>query len=68
MQETLNSKKNGDAAFRAKDFETAIGCYTQVSYISKTTFSVDEKRSTDAIIQVSGKPVSASLQTLHVSA
>ncbi|XXG75360.1 hypothetical protein AAC387_Pa07g3883 [Persea americana] len=29
MQETLNSKKNGDAAFRAKDFETAIGCYTQ---------------------------------------
>ena len=31
MQETLNSKKHGDAAFRAKDFATAIDCYTQVS-------------------------------------
>uniref|UniRef100_M1BTG6 Receptor protein kinase n=1 Tax=Solanum tuberosum TaxID=4113 RepID=M1BTG6_SOLTU len=30
MQETLNSKKHGDAAFRAKDFITAIDCYTQV--------------------------------------
>ncbi|KAG6744189.1 hypothetical protein POTOM_052899 [Populus tomentosa] len=29
MQETLNSKKHGDAAFRAKDFATAIDCYTQ---------------------------------------
>ncbi|CAN4115982.1 unnamed protein product [Withania somnifera] len=29
MQETLNSKKHGDAAFRAKDFTTAIDCYTQ---------------------------------------
>ncbi|KAH0632220.1 hypothetical protein KY290_023095 [Solanum tuberosum] len=29
MQETLNSKKHGDAAFRAKDFITAIDCYTQ---------------------------------------
>ncbi|KAK6152495.1 hypothetical protein DH2020_015130 [Rehmannia glutinosa] len=29
MQETLNSKKQGDAAFRAKDFATAIDCYTQ---------------------------------------
>ncbi|KAL8517408.1 hypothetical protein ACS0TY_015591 [Phlomoides rotata] len=29
MQETLNSKKQGDAAFRAKDFSTAIDCYTQ---------------------------------------
>ncbi|KAK4377626.1 hypothetical protein RND71_003922 [Anisodus tanguticus] len=29
MQETLNSKKQGDAAFRAKDFMTAIECYTQ---------------------------------------
>lgn len=32
MQETLNSKKHGDTAFRAKDFATAIDCYTQVSY------------------------------------
>ncbi|XP_065854276.1 serine/threonine-protein kinase BSK5 [Euphorbia lathyris] len=29
MQETLNSKKHGDTAFRAKDFSTAIDCYTQ---------------------------------------
>lgn len=29
MQETLNSKKQGDSAFRAKDFVTAIDCYTQ---------------------------------------
>lgn len=28
MQETLNSKKHGDTAFRAKDFPTAIDCYT----------------------------------------
>lgn len=30
MQETLNLKKHGDTAFRAKDFATAIKCYTQV--------------------------------------
>ena len=30
MQETLNSKKQGDSAFRAKDFTNAIDCYTQV--------------------------------------
>ena len=30
MQETLNSKKQGDTAFRAKDFTTAIDCYSQV--------------------------------------
>ncbi|OAY78170.1 putative serine/threonine-protein kinase [Ananas comosus] len=29
MQETLNSKKHGDSAFRAKDFGTAIEYYTQ---------------------------------------
>ncbi|KAJ7980788.1 Kinase family protein [Quillaja saponaria] len=29
LQETLNSKKQGDAAFRAKDLSTAIDCYTQ---------------------------------------
>ncbi|EXB89989.1 putative serine/threonine-protein kinase [Morus notabilis] len=29
MQDTLNSKKHGDAAFRAKDFATAIDSYTQ---------------------------------------
>ncbi|XWS67167.1 hypothetical protein CRYUN_Cryun05aG0263800 [Craigia yunnanensis] len=29
MQETLNSKKHGDTAFRAKDFASAIDCYTQ---------------------------------------
>lgn len=30
MQETLSSKKNGDLAFRHKDFRAAIDCYTQV--------------------------------------
>ncbi|KAK7292663.1 hypothetical protein RJT34_15514 [Clitoria ternatea] len=29
MQETLNCKKKGDAAFRQKDFRLAIECYTQ---------------------------------------
>ncbi|KAK7251303.1 hypothetical protein RIF29_34366 [Crotalaria pallida] len=29
MQETLNSKKKGDAAFRQKDFKTAIDSYSQ---------------------------------------
>ncbi|KAL3640694.1 Serine/threonine-protein kinase bsk6 [Castilleja foliolosa] len=28
MQEGLNSKKQGDAAFRAKDYTTAIDCYS----------------------------------------
>lgn len=39
MQETLNSKKQGDAAFRTKDFTTAIDCYTQVSLLYETPFS-----------------------------
>lgn len=30
MQETMNSKKKGDAAFRHKDLKAAIGNYTQV--------------------------------------
>lgn len=29
MQESLESKKKGDTAFRHKDFQTAIECYTQ---------------------------------------
>ncbi|XP_050386420.1 serine/threonine-protein kinase BSK3-like [Argentina anserina] len=29
MQETLDSKKNGDSAFKRKDFRTAIECYSQ---------------------------------------
>ncbi|CAA0820506.1 Protein kinase protein with tetratricopeptide repeat domain [Striga hermonthica] len=29
MQDTLSSKKKGDAAFRHKDFKVAIDCYTQ---------------------------------------
>lgn len=33
MQDTLNSKKHGDTAFRAKDFATAIDSYTQVSHL-----------------------------------
>lgn len=31
IQETLNTRKAGDSAFRDKDFATAIKCYTQVS-------------------------------------
>ncbi|KAJ6722917.1 SERINE/THREONINE-PROTEIN KINASE BSK5 [Salix koriyanagi] len=30
MQETLNTKKKGDASFKQKDFRVAIECYTQV--------------------------------------
>lgn len=30
MQDMLNQRKRGDAAFRDKDFKTAIDCYTQV--------------------------------------
>ncbi|MQL95825.1 hypothetical protein Taro_028495 [Colocasia esculenta] len=43
MQETLNSKKHGDNAFRNKDFATAIDCYTQFidngTMISPTVFA-----------------------------
>ncbi|KAK3018966.1 hypothetical protein RJ639_003385 [Escallonia herrerae] len=43
MQETLNSKKQGDVAFRAKDFTTAIDCYTQFidggTMVSPTVFA-----------------------------
>ncbi|XP_068669614.1 serine/threonine-protein kinase BSK5-like [Aristolochia californica] len=43
MQETLNSKKQGDAAFRVKDFGTAIDCYTQFidggTMVSPTVFA-----------------------------
>jgi len=34
MQDTLNSKKKGDNAFRQKDFTTAIDCYSQVAFSS----------------------------------
>ncbi|PKA48632.1 putative serine/threonine-protein kinase [Apostasia shenzhenica] len=43
MQETLNSRKHGDDAFRAKYFETAIDYYTQFingkTMISPTVFA-----------------------------
>ncbi|XAR50879.1 Non-specific serine/threonine protein kinase [Bertholletia excelsa] len=43
MQETLNSKKQGDVAFRAKDFATAIDCYSQFidggTMVSPTVFA-----------------------------
>lgn len=32
MQETLTSKKKGDAAFKQKDFGIAIECYSQVKF------------------------------------
>ncbi|CAK9151413.1 unnamed protein product [Ilex paraguariensis] len=42
MQESLTSKRQGDAAFRAKDFTTAIDCYTQFidggTMVSPTVF------------------------------
>ncbi|XP_039134692.1 probable serine/threonine-protein kinase BSK3 isoform X1 [Dioscorea cayenensis subsp. rotundata] len=42
MQETLNTKKKGDNAFRHKDFNTAIECYTQFidvgTMVSPTVF------------------------------
>ncbi|KAJ4971372.1 hypothetical protein NE237_004471 [Protea cynaroides] len=43
MQETLDSKKQGDSAFRAKDYATAIDCYTTFieggSMVSPTVFA-----------------------------
>ncbi|KAK8476062.1 hypothetical protein V6N13_058673 [Hibiscus sabdariffa] len=43
IQETLNSKKRGDTAFRAKDFRTAIECYTHFidsgTMVSPTVFA-----------------------------
>ncbi|XP_073285604.1 serine/threonine-protein kinase BSK7-like isoform X2 [Primulina huaijiensis] len=43
MQETLNSKKKGDMAFRQKDFRAAIECYTQFidvgTMVSPTVFA-----------------------------
>ncbi|KAL6126148.1 hypothetical protein ACLB2K_074199 [Fragaria x ananassa] len=43
MQETLDSKKNGDSAFKQKDFRTAIECYSQFidigNMVSPTIFA-----------------------------
>ncbi|KAL3652668.1 Serine/threonine-protein kinase bsk7 [Castilleja foliolosa] len=43
MQDTLNSKKKGDVAFRNKDFSVAIDCYTQFidggTMVSPTIFA-----------------------------
>lgn len=43
MQETLNSKKKGDTAFRHKDFSAAIDCYSQFidvgTMVSPTVFA-----------------------------
>ncbi|XP_010273058.1 PREDICTED: probable serine/threonine-protein kinase At5g41260 isoform X2 [Nelumbo nucifera] len=43
MQETLNSKKKGDTAFRHKDFRVAIECYSQFidagSMVSPTVYA-----------------------------
>lgn len=43
IQETLNSRKCGDTAFRAKDFTTAINCYTEFiedgTMVSPTVFA-----------------------------
>ncbi|KAL0312605.1 UNVERIFIED_CONTAM: Serine/threonine-protein kinase BSK7 [Sesamum radiatum] len=43
MQDTLNSKKKGDVAFRHKDFRVAIECYSQFidvgTMVSPTVFA-----------------------------
>uniref|UniRef100_A0A1J3GJ12 Serine/threonine-protein kinase BSK n=1 Tax=Noccaea caerulescens TaxID=107243 RepID=A0A1J3GJ12_NOCCA len=43
IQETLNSKKQGDAAFKGRDFVTTIECYTQFiedgTMVSPTVFA-----------------------------
>eukprot|EP00246_Nothoceros_aenigmaticus_P002309 TRINITY_DN13153_c0_g1_i1.p1 TRINITY_DN13153_c0_g1~~TRINITY_DN13153_c0_g1_i1.p1 ORF type:complete len:494 (-),score=85.62 TRINITY_DN13153_c0_g1_i1:297-1778(-) len=43
MQDMLNQRKRGDAAFRDKDFKTAIDCYTQFvdvgTMVSPTVFA-----------------------------
>ncbi|KAK9910461.1 hypothetical protein M0R45_034421 [Rubus argutus] len=43
MQETLDSKKNGDSAFKQKDFRTTIECYSQFidvgNMVSPTIFA-----------------------------
>ncbi|CAI9768519.1 unnamed protein product [Fraxinus pennsylvanica] len=43
IQESLNCRKRGDTAFRAKDFTTAIACYTQfidgATMLSPTVFA-----------------------------
>lgn len=43
LQESLNSKKQGDAAFKGKDFVTTIECYTQFiedgTMVSPTVFA-----------------------------
>ncbi|KAF5729996.1 Kinase protein with tetratricopeptide repeat domain isoform 1 [Tripterygium wilfordii] len=43
IQDTLNSKKKGDTAFRHKDFKAAIGCYSQFidvgTMVSPTIFA-----------------------------
>lgn len=43
MQDTLNSKKKGDSAFRHKDFKTATECYSQFievgTMVSPTAFA-----------------------------
>jgi BR-signaling kinase len=43
MQESLNSKKQGDVAFKAKDFTSAIDCYTEFieggTMVSPTVFA-----------------------------
>ncbi|GJT69881.1 probable serine/threonine-protein kinase [Tanacetum coccineum] len=51
MQESLNSKKKGDAAFRHKDFSTAINCYTQfIEYGPTVSPTVYARRSLSYLI------------------
>nr|GEU40665.1 probable serine/threonine-protein kinase At5g41260 [Tanacetum cinerariifolium] len=51
MQESLNSKKKGDAAFRHTDFTTAINCYTQfIEYGPTVSPTVYARRSLSYLI------------------
>ncbi|EOA13269.1 hypothetical protein CARUB_v10026298mg [Capsella rubella] len=52
IQETLNAKKQGDAAFKGKDFVTAVECYTQVWNIKSVTF-LKQENSTQSVFPCS---------------
>jgi len=45
MQENMDYKKHGDAAFLAKDFDTAIEFYTEVKNVIDTLCNSTSSRS-----------------------
>ncbi|PWA91293.1 tetratricopeptide-like helical domain-containing protein [Artemisia annua] len=51
IQESLDTKEKGDAAFRHKDFSTAIDCYTQfIEYGPKVSPTIYARRSLSYLI------------------